>query len=422
VDVRQLEAFFIALFIGALVGIERTHHQGTHSRSLTGIRTFMLFSEFGAVAAWLSRSMGSSAPFVGGLFCATAVLVASYVTQPRTNEGGTGVTTEMAAAVVYVLGGLAVHGPAPIAVALAIVTAGLLAMKASLHDAVSRISREELLATLRLLFASFIVLPLLPNRPVDPWGAVNPFKLWLLVILISGLSMVGYVAVRLVGPSRGTMLAGLFGGLASSTAATVTFARQNRERPELSRTLATGVLLAWTVMFVRVMVLVGALRWPLLSRLVWPMAGMALVGVVFALWDLRGHRASSLRDEPAELGVKNPFRLWPAIKFAALFAVVLVVSRVVQQHSPGRGLYWVSALAGSTDVDTVVLSLSELHGRGAISDDLAVRGMVIASIANTLVKLVLLRVLGTAQIAYRMLAAAAGMIAVGVAVTAWTTG
>ena len=120
--------------------------------------------------------------------------------------------------------------------------------------------------------------------------------------------------------------------------------------------------------------------------------------------------------------MKNPFRLWPAIKFAALFAVVLVVSRVAQAHSPGQGLYWVSALAGSTDVDTVVLSLCELHGKGVVSDDLAVRGMVIASIANTLVKLALLRVLGTRQIAGRMLAAAAGMIAVGVAVTAWTTG
>jgi uncharacterized membrane protein (DUF4010 family) len=403
------------------VGVERTHHQGSQSRSLTGIRTFILFSEFGAVAAWLSRSMGSSALFVGGLFCTTAVLVASHVTQHRTNEEGAGVTTEMAAAVVYVLGGLAVHGPALVAVALAIVTAALLAMKTSLHDAVSRVRREELLATLRLLFASFIVLPLLPNRPVDPWSALNPFKLWLLVILISGLSMVGYVAMRVVGPSRGTMLAGLFGGLASSTAATVTFARQSRERPELSGTLATGVLLAWTVMFVRVLVLVGVLRWPLLSHLVGPMVAMALVGVALAFWTLRGHRASSER-EPGELGVKNPFRLWPAIKFAALFAVVLVVSRVVQAHSPGQGLYWVSALAGSTDVDTVVLSVSELHGKGLVSDVLAVRGMVTAALANTLVKLILLRALGTAQIARRLLAAAAGMIACGVAVTAWATG
>jgi uncharacterized membrane protein (DUF4010 family) len=421
VDFRHLESFFIALFIGALVGIERTHHQGTQSRSLTGIRTFILFSEFGAIAAWLSRSMGSSALFVGGLLCATAVLVASHVTQHRTNDEGAGVTTEMAAVVVYVLGGLAVHGPALVAVALAIVTAGLLAMKAPLHDAVSRISRDELLATLRLLFASFIVLPLLPNRSVDPWGALNPFKLWLLVILISGLSMVGYVAMRVVGPSRGTMLAGLFGGLASSTAATVTFARQSRERPELSRTLATGVLLAWTVMFARVIVLVGALRWPLLARTVWPMAGMGLVGVAFALWALRGPRAPA-EQEPGTAGVKNPFRLWPAIKFAALFAVVLVVSRVVQAHSPDQGLYWVSALAGSTDVDTVVLSLSDLQGRGVVSEALAVRGIVIACIANTLMKLALSRALGTAHIARRMLAAAVGMIAVGVALTAWTTG
>lgn len=420
-DFGQLESFFIAFFIGALVGIERTHHQGTHSRSLAGIRTFILFAEFGAIAAWLSRAMASSAVFVAGLVCTTAVLVASHVTQHRSNGEGAGVTTEMAAAVVYVLGALAVLGPALIAVALAIVTAGLLAMKATLHEAVGRISREELLATLRLLFASFIVLPLLPNRPVDPWGALNPFKLWLLVILISGLSMVGYVAMRAVGPSRGTMLAGLFGGLASSTAATLTFARQSRDRPGLSHTLATGVLLAWTVMFVRVIVLVGALRWPLLGPLAWPMLAMALVGLGLALWALRG-RESTVDEEPRALGLKNPFRLWPAIKFAALFAVVLVVSRLVQMRSPGQGLYWVSALAGSTDVDTVVLSLAELHGKGDIGTELAVRGIVIASIANTVVKLVLLRALGTPQIARRMLVAAVGMSAAGGLVTVWTVG
>lgn len=279
-DFRQLQPFFIALFIGALVGLERTHHQQQQPTSLAGIRTFILFSEFGAITAWLSQAMGSSLVFAAGLVCTMAVVLVGYVMARQAGEESPGVTTEMAAAVVYVLGALAVYAPPLIAVALAIVTAGLLAMKTTLHSAVSRVKREELLATLRLLFASFIVLPLLPNQPVDPWNALNPFKLWLLVILISGLSMVGYVAVRWVGPSRGTLLAGFFGGLVSSTAVTLTFARQSREEPELLRVLASGTLLAWTVMFLRVIVLVGALGWPLLPEAALPLGGMSLAGVL----------------------------------------------------------------------------------------------------------------------------------------------
>jgi uncharacterized membrane protein (DUF4010 family) len=415
VDLAQLEPFFIALFIGALVGVERTHHQLTQPTSLVGLRTFILFAEFGAIAAWLSRSMNSSAVFVGGLVCVTAVVIAAFVLQQRGRDEAAGVTTEMAAALVYVLGALAVYGPPLIAVALGIVTAGLLALKTTLHEAVEHVRREELLATLRLLFASFIVLPLLPNHPVDPWGALNPFKLWLLVILISGLSMVGYVAARLLGASQGTLLAGLFGGLVSSTAATLTFARQSREQPELSRALGTGTLLAWTVMFFRVIVLVGVLRWPLLSKAVLPIGALAVVGVGLAGLALREYIARPADGAPREVELKNPFRLLPAMKFAAVFAVVLVASKLIQSYAPGEGLYWVSGVAGSTDVDAIVLSLTELHAKGEAATDVVVRGLVIASLANTLAKLGLLAVFGTRQLAWRMVPATALLLAVGVA-------
>jgi uncharacterized membrane protein (DUF4010 family) len=412
VDYSQLEPFVIALFIGALVGTERTHHHQQQPTSLAGIRTFILFAEFGAITAWLSRAMGSPVVFAAGLVCTVTLVVAGYVLARRAGEETPGVTTEMAAAVVYALGALAVYGPPLIAVALAVLTAGLLALKTMLHTAVNRVSREELLATLRLLFASFIVLPLLPNHPVDPWNALNPFKLWLLVILISGLSMVGYVAVRWVGASRGTLLAGFFGGLVSSTAVTLTFARQSREEPALSRALASGTLLAWTVMFLRVIVLVGALRWGLLVKVALPLGAMAFAGMLLVALAWRGYRRS-LTGAPRELGLKNPFRLWPAIKFAALFAVVLVVARLIQAYAPGQGLYWFSAVAGSTDVDAIVLSLTELFGKGEADADVVVRGIVIASVANTLAKLGLLAGLGSRLILLRMVPAALVLSAVG---------
>lgn len=408
----EFEPFFTALCIGALVGVERTHHLQGQGGSLAGIRTFMLFAVFGALASWLAKVMQSSAVFVGGLLSVTLVVLAGYVMQRRKNEDAVGVTTEMAAIVVYVLGALTVFGSSIIAVALAIVTASLLAMKASLHAAVSKVSRDELTATLRLLFASFIVLPLLPNRPVDPWGALNPFKLWMLVILISAISMVGYVAVRIVGASRGTLLTGLFGGLVSSTAVTLTFARQSREEPELANDFVTGTLIAWTVMFVRIIVLVGILSWPLLFQVAWPLGLMAFGGLAMVILALRGYWRHAT-DAPHELSLKNPFRLRAAIQFAAIFAVMLVVSKLVQRYAPGQGLYWFSAIAGSTDADAIVLSLTELYTKNEVSSLIVTRGIVIAAIANTLIKLVLISSLGSLKTARRMVPATIVLVALG---------
>lgn len=417
----EFEPFFTALFIGALVGVERTHHLQGQGGSLAGIRTFMLFAVLGALASWLARAMGSSLVFVGGLLSVTAVVLAGYVMQRRKNEDSVGVTTEMAAVVVYVLGALTVYGSSIIAVALAIVTASLLAMKATLHAAVNKVSRDELTATLRLLFASFIVLPLLPNRTIDPWGALNPFKLWMLVILISAISMVGYVAVRLVGASRGTLFTGLFGGLVSSTAVTLTFARQSREEPELSQAFATGTLIAWTVMFLRIIVLVGILSWPLLSKVAWPLGVMAFAGIAMVALALRGYLRNST-STPHELGLKNPFRLRAAIQFAAIFAVMLVVSKLVQHSAPGQGLYWFSALAGSTDADAIVLSLTELFTKNEVSSLIVTRGIVIAAIANTIVKLILISSLGSRQTARRIIPATVILAALGAAALVFMVG
>jgi uncharacterized membrane protein (DUF4010 family) len=167
-----------------------------------------------------------------------------------------------------------------------------------------------------------------------------------------------------------------------------------------------------------VIVLIGILRWPLLSQAVLPIGAMAVVGIGLAVLALRDYGRRPPGGAPRELGLKNPFRFWPAIKFAALFAVVLVVSKLVQNYAPGEGLYWVSGVAGSTDADAMVLSLTELHAKGEAATDVVVRGLVIACLANTLAKLGLLAALGTRQLAWRMVPATALMLGVGVAMLA----
>ncbi len=413
-DLKLLESLATALFIGALIGVERTRHQLEEQSGFAGIRTFILYAELGALLGWLSTIWHSMVPFATGFVCLSALLVAAYFVQLRVRSDAAGTTTQTAALVVFILGGVTTMGHAHVAMAVGIATAALLAMKKALHDAVGRISHVELLATLRLLFASFIVLPILPRHAVDPWGALNPHKLWLLVILISALSMVGYVAVRLFGAARGIIIAGIFGGLVSSTAVSLTFARQSQDEPARSRTLAAGTLLAWTVMFARVIVLIAILRWQLLRFVALPLVGLGLVNGAFAGWALlRSARAEGTSGQLSrEIALENPFKLLSAIKFALVFALVLLATKLVQRYVPGGGLYWLSALAGSTDVDAIVLSISELAKPNGTMDLLLSRSVIIAACANTVVKFTMTAVLGARALA-RELVPATGLLIVG---------
>ena len=207
-DTEQLWSFVVALFIGALIGTERTFRHRDHPGDFAGLRTFILLAQAGAITAWIAQQWDAVSVFVAGMVCTTAILSTAYFVRARREGDSPGYTTEVAGAIVFLLGGASALGYAPFAVAMAIVTSGVLAMKDQLHASVQKLTSEELLAALRLLFASFVVLPVLPHRPVDPWGALDPYELWLLVILISGLSMAGYIAVRWTGSRRGTVLTG----------------------------------------------------------------------------------------------------------------------------------------------------------------------------------------------------------------------
>ncbi|HMA97275.1 MAG TPA: MgtC/SapB family protein [Polyangiaceae bacterium] len=416
-DLKLLQALGTALFIGALVGTERTKHQKSEQAGFAGLRTFILFAELGAVLGWLSLRLSSPALFTAGLVCVTIVVAAAYVVEKRNPEDSVGTTTEISAILVYVLGGLSMTGYAPLAVALGIATAALLATKETLHQGVRRINHAELLAALRLLFASFIVLPLLPRHPIDPWGALNPYKLWLLVILISALSMVGYVAVRAMGAARGVLVTGFFGGIVSSTAATLTFARQSRETPDSGFALVAGTLISWTVMFLRVVVLVAVLRWSLLGSILAPVAVLGVVGSGFCFLALRRAHGEfgTAALLPREASFRNPFKLLSAVKFALVFAVVLLAAKLVLKFAPGAGIYWLSAIAGITDVDAIVLSISELAREGSKSNLVLARSILIAVIANTLGKFALAAFLGTPRLARLLAPATAAMVGMALA-------
>lgn len=417
-----LRGFALALFIGALIGVDREKRLERERIGPGGLRTFILFAEAGAIAAWLSAPTSPTGGlpwlFLAGLLALSVLLASGHVADLVAGSERSGMTTEAAALVTYLLGGAAILGPAEVAVALAIVTSGLLALKQPLHDAVARIHRDDLTAGLKLLFASFIVLPLLPNHPVDPWEVLNPWKLWALVVLISALSLAGYVAVRWLGPKRGIAVTGLAGGLVSSTALTVAFARRSKDDSEAERALFVGMLLAWTVMFGRVLVEITVVNPSLLVLAGSPVAMMGVTGALIALRGYlhAGRRASgeSARAQEAAGSLRNPFSLLPAMRFAVLFALVLLLVEAARRFLPESALYVVAALAGIADVDAITLSLASAAGRD-VPGATAARGIVLASVVNTGVKLGITFALGRPSLGRRLAGAAVAIAAAGAA-------
>jgi len=385
-----LRDFAIALLIGALVGTERENRKRKEDReSTSGLRTFILLAMVGAVSAWLGSRMGTPWLFIAALLIVTGSQIASYVMTGRVRPEALGVTTEAGALCVCLLGGMTMLGYPELAVGLGIVTTAVLAYKEPMHGLVSKLGRDDIYAGLRLLIASFIVLPLIPNRTVDPWNALNPYNLWLLVILISALSLAGYIATRWLGPGRGTALTGLTGGLVSSTAVTLSFARGGRdsEEPDAGDTFATGIMIAWGVMFLRVVVEVAVVHIPLVSSLAIPFVAMSLTGLFAAGFFYRRSRRIQKGAEKAsrDVPLKNPFSLTKAATFGLIFAVILLAVKIMEERFSSQGLYLVSILAGLTDVDAITLSLAKYAKSGG-DPATAINAITMAALANTFVK------------------------------------
>jgi uncharacterized membrane protein (DUF4010 family) len=415
-DPRLVWGLASALIIGALVGIERERSKALSGNvGIGGVRTFILFALTGAVASWLSRELSSAWIFVAALAAVGALAVAGYVVQARVKPNAVGLTTETAAIGVCLLGGACTAGYNEMALAVGIAVSAVLAYKEPMHGLVAKLGRDDISAGVKLLAATFIVLPLLPTTAVDPWGVLKPRPIWTLVILIAGLSLVGYVATRALGPERGTAVMGLSGGLVSSTAVTLAFAKQSREEGGRSDdALAGGLLLAWAIMGVRIVVLVAILFTPLVAPLLLPFGALTVVTLGAAFVFLRRARPGG-PAAAGEVALKNPFRLTSAVKFALLFAAVLLAVAAVERYLPGRGYYVVAALAGLTDVDAITLSMAGAARDGATPVATAATALVVAALANTLVKCGMVVAAASPRLRRSMVAVTGALVAVGMA-------
>ncbi len=399
--VEILASLGTALAAGFLVGAEREHRQG---RSMFGgARTYPLIALTGAVANLLGKL-----PLVAFLGVVGALLAIAYARDTTEDVEHLGMSSEVAALLTFAIGALCTARDLPLDLGerLTLVAASatsvlaLLSLKKPLHGVIARVSRDDIYATTKLLVLAVIVLPLLPDEDLGPWDALNPRSIGLLVVLISAMSFAGYVAIRAMGPRKGLGLTGILGGLASSTAVTLSYAGRARQEPALTRAYAVAIVLASATMFPRMLVEIYVVSEPLGALAVYPVVGSALGAGLCGLWlysRARGRRTTS--PPPAEGGeheleVKNPFSISQALRFAAMFTVVLVVAKAAQHYFQDAGTYLAAFLSGLADVDAITLSLSRLHARGELRTETALSAIGLAAATNTASKAVLAGVLG----------------------------
>ena len=410
----------LATSAGLLIGLERERSAPTDPSEesfLGGARTHPLFALVGGVSVLAARQVGAWAvvlPLAGLI----ALLVANYwgdVVGKRSR----GITSEAAFLLSFMLGALSltegVIEPLSrkvfVVSAVAVVATALLSSKPTIHPLAQRISSTDLAGTLKFLVVAVIVVPLLPDEPFGPLMVLNPHDIGLFVVFISGISFVGYAGIRLLGPERGLGLTGIVGGIVSSTAVTLSLAGRAREHEELGESASLAVILASTIMFVRVAVIVAVVNGGLFPLVAPPMIAATAAGLAVSLflW-LRSRR---VRRPAGAIAFTNPFELGRALGFALLFAVVLVGSKAAALYLGNAGTYAAGVLAGSTDVDAITLSMAGLAG-GSIDPSVAATTIFLGAGANTLVKGVLAAVLGGWRFGRYVLAGQLAMMCAGI--------
>lgn len=400
--VEPVKAFATALGIGLLIGMERERRPD----SAAGLRTFSLVAMLGCLFALLEERSGSTWLLAVGLLVIAAAMIASNFSSQQ-EEQYRGFTSEAAIVVTYGLGAAVWFGYATLAVMLAIATTVLLYFKAELKQFSERTTPKDINSILQFAVLSLVILPILPSEDFGPYDAINPRQIWYMVVLISGLALAGYLALRIIGARHGAAVLGIFGGMASSTATTMMFSRHARDHADLVRMSAIVILIANIMVMIRIAIVSSIVAPALALPVVIVFACGIVPGVALTLYSWRILANAGELPMPE---VKNPTELKTAFSFALLYAVVLLVSAWLQDKAGSSGLYIVALVSGLTDADASVLSSLRLFNLDKIAGGQAVVAVTLALMANLVFKIGLVLSIGGGKLARYALP---GLLAIG---------
>lgn len=372
----------VALAIGLLIGIERgwSDRNQDEGERTGGIRTFSIIGLLGGVWALLADTL-SYWVLAPAFLAVSALIIAAHIIDVRNNKD-IGTTTAFAMMLTFALAAWAVVGQPVVALAATIVVMSLLGFKPALHRWLRVIEEKELYAGIKLLIISVALLPFLPNKGYGPYEALNPYWIWWMVVLISGISFVGYFAIKFTDERKGTFLTAVTGGLASSTAVTFSLAQFAR-LSEKKLFFMGGILIASSIMFARVIIEVFVVNRGLLIHLWVPIGLMFICILIGGYWFLV--KGESSQETDRQIDIKNPFQLGLALRFGVLLALILLLSEGVKEWFGSEGIYYLSVASGLMDVDAITVSLSRM-AQNDLSAEVASMGIVLASATNTLVK------------------------------------
>ena len=389
-EIDVIENIVVTLIIGFMIGLQREmrEHSKEHIRS-AGTRTFTLISLLGYLSAWMQTSI----PFFlhVSLFLFGLLILATYIYKTVKSDSH-GITTEIAAFVTYILGMMMYLSLEDYAVLIAVIMLFILEIKSTLVKVEKEITQNDIKSATLFLVMTFVVLPLLPNEMVDPFGMFNPYKTWLMVVLIAGISFIGYMAIKILGNKRGVYLTGIFGGLVSSTAVSITLSKLftlEKEKIYL-KNFAGGIAIASTIMYIRVLAETAVFNPDLARSLALPYISASIVGLAFVAYLYKNEKIYKVEHIAV---TNNPLELSEALKLGLLFGIIFGSIWIFQSKLGDSGVYIISFLSGLTDVDAITLSLSQL-AMIKISESTAMYGIMIATVVNSIVKLGIVFVLG----------------------------
>lgn len=405
--IEALPQFLTSLAIGLLIGLERERNPSAKA----GLRTFALVAVFGTLMALLSDKIGSPWMVVAGVAAVAGTIIAAYLNSPPDEEDADpGTTTVVALLLSYGLGVMIWFGLSKLAVMLAIGITTLLYFKPELRGFTQRLARRDLVAVLQFSVLTFIVLPILPDQNYGPYDAFNPYQAWLMVVLISGISLAGYAALHVVGARYGAPLLGFFGGLVSSTATTMIYAKHGKANQAMINLAASVIVIASMVVLLRLLVVSSIVAYGAIPTLLPVFAGGLLAGLVAAVFAWRKTIKGTELYIPE---TSNPAELHTAIGFGLLYVIVLLGSAWMADLAGSQGLYAVALVSGLTDVDAITLSSLRLFNLGQLNEQQTVTAITIAFLSNVAFKFGMVVFIGGWALA-RQVAIGFGAIACGV--------